>query len=315
MSPNAPEVALLLADITGSTPLYEEVGDAAALDQIAACLDRLRSIVAEEGGTFIRSKGDDVLCCFADPSAALRAARQMVSKPPTGPLAVHAGAHFGPIIHAHGDAFGDAVNLTARLAAMAKPGEALLSKKLVDQLPKRESRFLRLLDSITFKGKNAQVDVYSLLEDDEAPRTEITASRGPGHTRTRQRQAAADVSVTLHYAGRSEHCGERASLSIGRSPDCDVVVGRAWVSRTHAAVSVRRGKVQLEDRSSSGTYVSVGDGYEFLLRRETVLLTGSGVISPALRPTDARAEVIRYEVVRGGGEARQRSGLSEMGLE
>jgi adenylate cyclase len=303
MSRNAPEVALLLADITGSTPLYERVGDAAALGQIAHCLDRLRSIVAEEGGTFIRSKGDDVLCCFADPSAALKAVRQMVSNPPAGPLAVHAGVHFGPIIHAHGDAFGDAVNLTARLAAMAKPGEALISQKLFDRLPKRESRFLRLLDSITFKGKNAQIDVYSLLEDDAAPRTEMMSAHGPGHTRTRHRKAVEDVVVTLHYGGRSEHCGERASLSIGRSPDCDVVVGRPWVSRTHAAVSVRRGKVQLEDRSSSGTYVSVGDGYEFLLRRETVLLTGAGVISPALRPTDARAEVIRYEVVRGRDKA------------
>jgi adenylate cyclase len=304
MSRDASEVALLLADITGSTPLYEQVGDAAALDQIADCLARLRSIVTEEGGTFIRSKGDDVLCFFGDPSAAVKAARRMVSKSPTGPLAVHAGVHFGPIIHAHGDAFGDAVNLTARLASLAKPGEALISQKLVDQLPRAESRFLRLLDSITFKGKSAQIDVYSLLEDDAAPRTEIMAGFGPKPTRTRRRQAAPGVTVTLHYAGRSEHCGERASLSIGRSPECDVVIGQAWVSRTHATVSVRRGKVQLDDSSSSGTYVSVGDDYEFFMRRETVLLTGSGLISPALRPTDARAEVIRYEVIRDRDEGR-----------
>jgi class 3 adenylate cyclase len=302
MSRNAPEVALLLADITGSTPLYEEIGDAAALGQIADCLSRLRSIVADEGGTFIRSKGDDVLCSFTDPSSALKAVRQMVSKQPSGPLAVHAGVHFGPMIRADGDAFGDAVNLTARLAALAKPGEALISQKLVDQLPKKETQFLRLLDAITFKGKSAQIEVYSLLEDDAAPRTEIAApGRGSGHTRTRHRRTAPDVTVTLHYAGHARHCGERASLSIGRAPDCDVVIGHAWVSRTHATVSVRRGKVQLDDLSSSGTYVSVGDGYEFFMRRETVLLTGSGVISPALRPTDARAEVIRYEVVRRGG--------------
>jgi adenylate cyclase len=301
MSRNAPEVALLLADITGSTPLYEEIGDDAALTQIADCLSRLRSIVADAGGAFIRSKGDDVLCSFADPSSALKAVRQMVSKQPTGPLAVHAGLHFGAIIRAHGDAFGDAVNLTARLAALAKPGEALISQKLVEQLPKKETRFLRLLDSITFKGKSAQIEVYSLLEDDAAPRTEIAARRDAGHARARHQRTVPDVTVTLHYAGRAQHCGERASLSIGRAPDCDVVIGHAWVSRTHATVSVRRGKVQLDDLSSSGTYVSVGDGYEFFMRRETVLLTGSGVISPALRPADARAEVIRYEVVRRGG--------------
>jgi adenylate cyclase len=304
MSRDASEVALLLADITGSTPLYEEVGDAAALVQVADCLDRLRSIVVGEGGTFIRSKGDDVLCSFADPCAALKAVRQMLSGGPEGRLSVHAGVHFGPIIQAHGDAFGDAVNLTARLAALAKPGEALISRKMVDQLPKRDTRFLRLLDNITFKGKSAQMEVYSLLEGGEAPSTEVTVRHGSERVPTRRRQVTQEVVVRLHYAGRSEHCGERASLTIGRSADCDVVVGRPWVSRTHATVSVHRGKVQLDDRSSSGTYVLVGDDYEFFMRRETVLLTGSGVISPALRPTDAQAEVIRYEVIRDRGDGR-----------
>ena len=126
------------------------------------------------------------------------------------------------------------------------------------------------------------------------PAHRVAAGHRSGHTRTRHQQIVPEVTVTLHFADRSQHCGERATLSIGRSPDCDVVIGRSWVSRKHATVSVHRGKVQLDDRSSSGTYVSVQDGYEFFMRRETVLLTGSGVISPALRPADARAQVIRY---------------------
>ena len=69
------------------------------------------------------------------------------------------------------------------------------------------------------------------------------------------------------------------------------------VARTHAVVSVHRGKIQLEDCSSLGTYLSVASGYEILLHREAVLLIGSGVISPALHPSDMNAEVIRYEIV------------------
>ena len=88
------------------------------------------------------------------------------------------------------------------------------------------------------------------------------------------------------------------SLSIGRSAECDVVIDRSWVSRQHALVTVRHGRVHVEDRSSSGTYVSMRGSHEFFMRRETVVLTGSGIISPALRPTDADAEVIHYEVVR-----------------
>jgi adenylate cyclase len=298
MSCDASNVALLLADITGSTPLYEEVGDAAALGRIRDCLARLHSIVAEEGGTFIRSKGDDLLCHFVDPCSALRAARRMQSQQWTGPLAIHAGVHFGPVIHAHDDIFGDAVNLTARLAAAAKPGEVLISQSFVDRLPESDARYLRVLDNITFKGKSAPTGVYSLLEDDADPRTEMVLREGSGQTRTRHRRLAAEVTATLRYGGRTLLCKDRSSLSIGRSADCDVVVGRLWVSREHATIAVRRGKVQLDDRSSSGTYVSMQDGHEFFLRRETAFLTGSGSISPAMRPTDASAELIHYEVVR-----------------
>src|SRR6266404_85750 len=201
MSSDESEVALLLADITGSTPLYEKVGDAAALGRINDCLDRLRSIVAQEGGTFLRSRGDDMLCYFPDPGAALRAARRMQLREGAGPLAIHAGVHFGPVIHAQDDIFGDAVNLTARLAATAKPGEVLVSQAFVDQLSESDTRNLQVLDSMTFKGKSAATRVYSLLEADADPRTEMAFGQSAGHTRLRQRTGVADVSVTLRYGG------------------------------------------------------------------------------------------------------------------
>ena len=71
MSENDLEVAILMADISGSSALYEDVGDTNALRLVGICLDNLRAIVEREGGTFIRSKGDDVLAIFADASAAL----------------------------------------------------------------------------------------------------------------------------------------------------------------------------------------------------------------------------------------------------
>src|SRR4029434_6574887 len=100
-----------------------------------ACLEELRSIIARQQGALILSRGDDVLCTFAEPASALQAAREMLSQAPTGQLAIHGGLHFGPIVRARGDIFGDAVNLTARLAALARPGEILLSRSLVAHVP------------------------------------------------------------------------------------------------------------------------------------------------------------------------------------
>lgn len=298
MAENDLEVALLIADITGSTPLYEDVGNAGALALVGECLDALRSIARNEGGMFIRSKGDDVLCAFTDPSSALRAARQMLSQQLTGPLGLHVGINFGHIIHARGDVFGDAVNLTARLSALANPGEVLASKSFVDRLPEAEARSLRVLDNITFKGKGSPTKVYSLMEGGALPRTEIAFGDASELTGSQHEQAAPEVSLTIQHGGRLHSCGEGASLSIGRSARCDVVIAQSWVSRQHLTVTVRRRKVQLVDQSSSGTYISTHDGYEFFMRRESVLLTGSGTISPAMPPTARQAEVIPYEVVR-----------------
>jgi adenylate cyclase len=308
MSRNPPEVAILLADICGSTPLYEAIGDPAAARQIVACRDELRSIIARRGGTFIQSRGDDVLCTFADPSSALRAARELLAPLPASQLAIHGGMHVGPVVHAHGDIFGDAVNLTARLAALARPGEILTSKGFVDSVPPADRSSLRVLDTRILKGKGKPTEIYSLASEDSAVRTEVVFGHGSGHTRTKFQQVVADAAVTLRYAGCSCPCQERVSLSIGRSAECDLVIERPWVSRQHAVVTVRGGKVELEDRSSLGTYVSPRGGHEFFMRRETVVLTGSGTISPAMRSTDANAEVVHYEVVgRQSSKPQQRA--------
>jgi adenylate cyclase len=297
MSRNAPEFAILLADISGSTPLYEAIGDAAAARQIVASRDELRSIIARQDGTFIHSRGDDVLCTFAEPSSALRAARELLARSPANQLAIHGGLHVGPVVHADGDIFGDAVNLTARLAALAKTGEILTSKDFVDSVPEADRSSLRVLDTRFLKGKGTPTEIYALIPPDSAVGTEVVFGRRSGDTRSKSQQVVAGAAVTLRYAGCSRPCPEQVSLSIGRSAECDLVIERPWVSRQHAVVTMRRGRVELEDRSSLGTYVSPRGGPEFFICRETVVLTGSGTISPSRQSTDANAEVIHYEVV------------------
>jgi adenylate cyclase len=297
MPRHSSEVALLLADITGSTPLYERIGDAAAVRQIRGCLDRLRAIADREGGRFVRSRGDDVLCTFAEPSSALSAAREMLAGHSGGSLAVHAGGHYGEIFQTREDLFGDAVNLTARLAALAKPGELLVSRRFFDQLPELDGCSFRVLDEMAVKGRNAPAEVYSLLAEDDghAMRTEMVL----GH-QSKPRMLQSKLFVTLRHGEASRQCGDRQSLSIGRAPECHFVIAQPWISRKHATVSVRHGKVHLEDQSSAGTYVIMGNGQELFMHRESALLTGSGIISPAVRHTEPGAEVLHYEITRTG---------------
>jgi adenylate cyclase len=298
MSPETARVAILLADISGSTPLYEAVGDAQAQRLVGRELARLQAAISGFDGVCIRQKGDDVLAYFTQPSQAFRAVRAMLSHPTDSALRIHGGLHFGQIVLADGDIYGEAVNLTARLAALANAGEALLSRSFFDQLPPRETACLQPLDQFRLKGVSSPIQIYSLVDDDTAVQTQIFTRPTEPPVALPRWPEASEVTLVLTHQHGSRRCGETESMLIGRSDDCDIVLSRPWISRRHAMVTVRDGKAMLEDRSSSGTYVAIGGGHELLLRRESIMLTGTGVISPAVHPARPEAEPIRFEIIR-----------------
>lgn len=288
--------AVLLADISGSTALYEEVGDAEAMRAISDELERLRKTVRNHGGVYIREKGDDVLAYFDDPAHAFSAMQAIVAGG-TSRLSVHAGLHFGPILLADDDIFGETVNLTARLAALANSGEALLSRSMADRLSNIEAMLLPI-GGVWLKGIQAPLDVYSFTCDDTAMRTAMFPPDADLANPASAPTVGSDVVLILSIGDRVWRCRESGSLIIGRSEDCDLVLPRSWISRRHAVVTVRGGKASVEDRSSSGTYVATGSDREILLRRETIILTGYGTLSPALPSAQTEADPIDFEVVQ-----------------
>ncbi|WP_181183681.1 MULTISPECIES: adenylate/guanylate cyclase domain-containing protein [unclassified Mesorhizobium] len=286
--------AVLLADVAGSVPLYERIGDDAALQQISDCLDAIREIVARNGGDFIYSKGDDVLSLFESSEAALMAVCEISHQLPKEPLIARIGLHFGPVIRARGAVFGDVVNVTARLSSTANPGEVLISQSFFEALSAGSRSSLRLLDKMAFKGKQELFDVYTLRSDDGVLSTHI-ADRG---TFVDRRSALPpQINLVIRYEDQMRSCANNELVTIGRSPECDIVIQRPWVSRHHASFNISNGKARLIERSSSGTFVSMASGHEVFVRREDILLFGSGVISPGRRSFLGDAQVLHYEIV------------------
>ncbi|WP_413990048.1 adenylate/guanylate cyclase domain-containing protein [Labrys okinawensis] len=288
--------AVLLADVVGSTPLYDRIGDNAALQQISDYLNAIREIVARHGGNFIHSKGDDVLSLFEKPEAALTAVCQISGELPKGSLRARIGLHFGPVIRTRGDVFGDVVNVTARLSTTANPGEVLISQSFFEALSAESRSPLRLLDKMAFKGKQELFDVYTLWSDDRALSTQIVR----GATIINRRSAPErHINLVIRYGDLLRSCRQGEFVTIGRSPECDIVVERPWVSRHHATFTISNGRARLEERSSSGTFLSTGPDHEVFVRREDVLLFGSGVISPGLRSSLSEAQILHYEITLG----------------
>jgi adenylate cyclase len=287
------QVAVLLADVVGSTPLYERIGDNAAMQRVSDCLDAIRRIIDQHGGDFIHSKGDDVLSLFARPEAALAAVSQINAQSANWSLGVRVGLHFGPVIRARGELFGDVVNVTARLTTTANPGEILIGQGFFEALPTENRGALRLLDKMAFKGKQERFDVYTLASDDWALNTQIAASGLVVHGGS---SAPRHISLIVRYEDQVRCCRDNESVTIGRSSECDIVVQRPWVSRHHATLTISDGRARLAERSSSGTFISTGPDHEVFVRREDVLLFGSGVISPGRRSSLSDAQILHYEI-------------------
>jgi adenylate cyclase len=70
---------------------------------------------------------------FRAPAAAVLAALEMAEVVVSQGLPpAHVGIHAGPVIFQEGDYFGRTVNLAARIAEYARPGEVLVSQEVVD---------------------------------------------------------------------------------------------------------------------------------------------------------------------------------------
>src|SRR4029077_16404718 len=70
---------------------------------------------------------------FRDPGQAVRSALEMVDALVAAGLPpAHVGLHAGPVLYQAGDYFGQTVNLSARIADYARPGEVLVSQAVAD---------------------------------------------------------------------------------------------------------------------------------------------------------------------------------------
>jgi len=272
--------AVLFADVSGSTRLYESEGDKIALQAIARCIELLRGAVARGGGQLVKTIGDAVMAVFPTADAAALAAGNMQcaidALPPVGAfrLGLRVGFHAGPVIRRDGDVFGDTVNLAARLAEQAGRDQVITSRETADRLGPLFRSFKRPLYAIHLKGKAEEVELCELI----------------------WRQGDDDVTL-VHHAGAAPasrvvrvlrvRCGDREIvrhrqddvLTLGRNPACSLVIASDRASRQHCAIERRQDKFVLADRSTNGTYVTVEGGGEVLVRREEIWIGEHGWIA------------------------------------
>jgi class 3 adenylate cyclase len=290
------ELAILFADVVGSTKLYEQLGDARARDMVGACIDVMRVATEQNQGTVIKTMGDEVMATFTSADDALNAAAQMQKEIAVHPtlhvndqaVAIRIGCNFGPVVVENRDIFGSAVHTANRMTSQAKAGQIMITATMVDQLSTDWRVSVRQIDIATLKGRSSEVALFEVLwQPDE------TTSMVPALT-SRARASKARR-MTLRYQGQEVLVQEgRSNISMGRAEENDLVIKGNLISRLHARVEISRNKFMLIDQSTNGTFVLGKDGEEAFVRRDSMQIRGEGLIGLGKAPDSNSAQVIRY---------------------
>ncbi len=290
VSPLNTEVTIMFADIVGSTRLYEIMGDEVAEKLVTTTLKQLSGIVSKSHGVTIKTGGDDVMCSFSNVENALNAARDMhlFLAQRTAPskdykIAIRIGAHTGPVIESEGDLYGDAVNLAARVAALARGGKTLVTGYTVEQLSEVTRKRCQRLTNTTVKGKELPIDIYDVVWEQTDELTRIV-----GNEVTNALQSL----LIIRYDDNVIRLSENAvtSASVGRGQDCDLIIPSQQASREHCKIECNRGKYMFVDNSANGSYINHNQT-EMFFHQERVPLIGEGFISlgePSMNNPDFR---------------------------
>jgi adenylate cyclase len=293
MAKQTKNLAVLFADISDSTALYQKLGDAAARNIVNTCLSLITSILPRFDGHLVKTIGDEVMCVFPGADQAVLAASEMqalvTGKPGTYPVAIHVGLHYGPVLVEEGDVFGDTVNVAAYLAAVATPEQILTTEATERCLSASLKACVRPIFHTVLKGTEHESTVFQVLwcaDNVDITDVNLRSSKTiPGDT--------GSLLVTLNEE-RLRVDPWHTGIVIGRAPECDIVVTEKFASRQHLSIKLVRTHFYLFDHSINGSFVSLESGEEVHVLRRELLLDGSGQVRVGRSRVESPTEVITF---------------------
>jgi class 3 adenylate cyclase len=290
-------IAIMFADISGSTKLYENLGDETARKKVADCIETMADVIRRHNGKVIKTIGDEIMSTFETADAAAQAACEINEEleedidtdgnTPTQ-VRIRIGMHYGPAIWEGGDVFGDAVNVAARMAAQAKGGQIITTKSTIDLLSPTLRASTRFVDHAPIKGKSEEIEIYEIIWQQEDVTRMATGLLEAGKKQPQ-------VRLHLRYNDQDlaiDH--NRTSVILGRSQTCDLPVNEKLASRQHVRIELRRDKFFIIDQSTNGTHVRSDEGGDAFLRREEMPLVGKGLISLGRSFNENPTEVVHF---------------------
>ena len=289
------ELAILFADVVGSTKLYELMGDQKARSTVQRCIMLMTRATDSHQGKVIKTMGDEIMATFESVDNAVEAAAAMqryISEDldvDDVPVAIRVGFHFGPVMLEEGDVFGGAVHTANRMTSQAKAAQIITTAVAVSRMNADWQTWTRQIDLATVKGKKDEIALFEVLWQREDNTRMLPTINWAEATGARQQK------LILRYRGEELVVDQsRPYVSIGRAVDSDLVVKDTLISRLHASIEFVRGKFMLVDQSTNGTCIVQSSGEEQFVRRDSLQILGEGSIGLGRVPQADSPQSIQF---------------------
>ncbi len=292
------EVAIVFADVVGSTQLYDKFGDTKASETVAQCLDVMKDATHHFNGTVIKTIGDEVMSTFLTVEEAMGAAVMMQKRISADnkqegriPVSIRIGCHFGPVVQEQNDIFGAAVHTANRMTSQAKARQIIISGGTVEKMSPELRKQTRQIDVATVRGKIDEVALYELLWNPEEATSMLPTIEWESSARKASKLQLSFRDQTVELSDK------RKSVIMGRAEDNDLVIKGNLISRIHAKIEMRRGKFMLVDQSTNGTFMQNLQGEEKFVRRDSTEISGEGTIGLGRAEQPGTSLAIHYKTI------------------
>ena len=303
---------VVFADLTGSTSLYETLGNERAAAVVSRLTQWIGEIIQAHEGRVVKKLGDGVLGVFESANQAVFMAGEMLRShqshlqrwPESVRMEIRLGVASGEVLQVDGDTYGDAVKVASRLSEKAGPSEVWVNDvTAVDAGVVPGIRF-RKLGEFDIRGKTESQMVF-LAEWRDVDATDMLTMQA-GLSAAAPLNDSQLGSIRISWNGATlEFSSDEVPVQIGRANGMQLCVPDPRVSRVHARIDWHQGSFTLTDQSSFGTWVLFEAGETAVqLRRDSCLLHGSGKIALGM-PFGAGAPVLSF-VVSGSNMRLQR---------
>jgi adenylate cyclase len=169
--------AVLFTDVAGYTAMMQE-DEAYAISTVRHFREVLESSVNDYNGKIIQFYGDGCLLLFSSSVDAVKFAKNLqleFVKPPAVPARI--GIHMGDVLMNEGNIFGDAVNIAARLQALASPGEVYFSEVVQHTIANKKEFNTRFVREESLKNVREPVRVFELINEQQPSHSRIPISK------------------------------------------------------------------------------------------------------------------------------------------